>query len=251
MKKTDGEISFSLSEKLIYKDLPSLENIIFHTEDTKNDQKQLTGFTIKCKNMTKDECMELANGNAQIISNLLMITTGIIFKCIMTGNRFKKSTDKYTVQKFVYGSTIIVNHVDLSMLKNNSLNLLEDKKSQLNRQIDYLRKAMNALQANDSVAVINNLHLLHGGKPNGQLAKYRSLRNALNHDPVYNKDIENIQKDFGLNYFQFISDKKFNYYDKKFDYYDEKNKKNLECEARKFLNQTYATIINLICNQTN
>lgn len=202
----------------------------FDTEIGNSNQKSINGFTVKVNNASEDEAKQVAQKKAQILTDILAVTSGTCSEPHMDGTSVKKPTGGHTVSKTFTISYAIRNNADLSMPEAKLTSLLEEANPELNQQMRYINKAMNALKSRDPASAIKDLYLACNQDPQGNLAKYKSLRNALSHDPVYSQDIQHIQKDFGSDYFDFTKENRF-------DYVSEKNKKNLMIEANNFLNQ--------------
>lgn len=239
-EKTDWEIHFSLSEKIDCDDnLPTRLDLEFDTEIGKSGQKSINGFTVKANNVTKETAKQIAEKKANIFTDLLALTSGTSSNHHMDGTRRKKPTGGHTVTKTFTISYSIRNNADLGIQERHLTNLLEGKNPEINQQMKYVNKAMNSIKSRDPASAIKDLYLACNQNPQGNLVKYKSLRNALSHEPVFSNDINNIQRDFGNDYFDFTPEGRF-------DYASTKNQEHLTKEANNFLNQVRTDIKNKI-----
>lgn len=237
---SDWEIHFTLSEKIDCDDnLPIRNDIEFETIIGKENQKSITGFTIKINNTTELNAKEASTNKANILTDLLSITSGTSSIPHLDGTRVKKVTGGHTVTKPFTISYSIRNNADLNIPENKLTSILENQDKELTQQMKYVNRAINAIKVRDPASAIKDLYLACNQNPQGSLAKYRSLRNALSHEPIFPNDIQNIQRDFGLDYFTITSGNSF-------DYSSDKNLKNLTKEANQFLQQVRTEIKNRI-----
>lgn len=239
-KSTDWKIHFTLSEKIdCEENLPTIKDFELDIASGKEGQKSITGFHIKIKNATETEAKETASKKAQIFTDILSVTSGTASSPKRDGQNQIHSTGRQTVSKFVTIRYNIRNNANLNIPENRLNDILENKDSKLSQKIRYVNRAIDGIANGDPVAAIKELVLACDENPQGTLAKYKSLRNALSHDPVFSRDIQNIQRDFGPDYFEFTSENRF-------DYISEQNLKNLTTEANSFLNQVRNDIKNRI-----
>ena len=230
-KPLNWEIHFTLSEKIDCEDkLPTIKGIDIETSIGKANQKSITGFNIKVENTTESIAIETTSKKAQIFTDLLSITSGTASAPRQDRTRVEKSTREYRVSRTLTSSYNNKNNADLNISEKRLENILENRDAELTQQMKHVNRATNAIKNGDPASAIKDLVLACNQDPKGTLAKYRSLRNALNHDPVFKKDIQNIQRDFGPNYFEFTSEDMF-------DYISDQNLENLTTETNSFLKQ--------------
>lgn len=237
---SNWEIHFTLSEKIDCEDnLPTINGIEIEICNGKANQKSITGFNIKVENTTQAIAKEIANKKAQIFTDLLSTTSGTASIPRLDGTRVEKPTGGHTVSKTFTISYNIRNNADINIPIQRLEDILENKDSELSQQMKYVNRSTDAIKNRDPASAIKDLFLACNQNPQGTLVKYKSLRNALSHDPVYQQDIQNIKRDFGEDYFEFTSEDRF-------DYSSDKNMKNLTTEANSFLRQVRDNIKNRI-----
>lgn len=234
------EIHFTLSEKVDCEDdLPTINGIEIETSIGKANQKSITGFNIIVENATETIAKETASKKAQIFTDLLSTTSGTASSPRRDGTRVENVTGGHRVGRTFTFSYNIRNNADLNIPEQRLEDILENRDTGLTQQMKHVNRAIDAIKNRDPASAIKDLFLACNQNPQGVLAKYRSLRNALNHDPVYQQDIQNIQRDFGSNYFEFTSENRF-------DYISDQNLENLTTEANSFLKQVREDIKNMI-----
>jgi len=230
-KPSNWEIHFTLSEKIDCEDkLPTIKGIEIETSLGKLNQKSITGFNIRVENITETIAKETASKKAQIFTDLLSITSGTTSSPRRDGTRVEKPTGGHRVGRTFTFSYNIRNNADLNIPEKRLEGILENKDTGLTQQMKHVNRAIDTIKHRDPVSAIKELVLACNENPQGELAKYKSLRNALSHDPVYRRDIQNIRQDFGTNYFEFTSEDRF-------DYISFQNLENLTIEANSFLKQ--------------
>ena len=228
---SNWEIHFALSEKVDCEDnLPTIKGIEIETISGKANQKSITGFNIKVENVIETVAKETASKKAQIFTDLLSVTSGTASIPRQDGTRVEKLSGGHRVSQTFTFSYNIRNNADLNIPEKRLNEILENKDTELSQQLKYVNRAIDAIKNRDPASAIKDLFLACNQNPQGTLVKYKSLRNALSHDPVFKQDIQNIQRDFGPNYFEFTSEDRF-------DHGSNKNMVNLTTEANSFLKQ--------------
>lgn len=237
---TDWKIHFTLSEKIDCVDtLPTIENFEIEIGTGKAEQKSITGFNINVENATETIAKETASKKAQIFTDLLSITSGTASMPRRDGTSRLNESGRHTVSRtftFMYN---IRNNADLDISQSRLNEILENRDTELSQKMRYVNRAIDAIANRNPASAIKELFLVCDEDPQGSLAKYKSLRNALSHEPVYPNDIQNIQRDFGTNYFEFTLEGRF-------DYISNQNLENLTTEANSFLKQVRENIKNRI-----
>lgn len=235
-KLSNWEIHFTLSEKIDCEDtLPVIENLEIETSIGKTNQKSITGFNIKVENTTKEIAMEKASKKAQTFTDLLSATSGTASIPRLDGTSVEKPTGGHTVSKTFTISYNIRNNAELNIPKQRLEDILENKDTILSQQLKYVNRATDSLKNRDPASTIKELVLACNEHPQGNSAKYKSLRNALSHEIPKPETIQRIKNDFGQDYFVFTSEGRF-------DFSSGRNMKNLTLEANSFLQQVRADI---------
>ena len=228
---SDWEMHFTLSEKIDCEDELSTRNDVeFETTLGKSEQKSITGFTIKVNNVLKIQAEEVSREKAHRLTDFLSTTSGTASIPHLDGTRVKKPTGGYTVSRTWTMSYNIRNNAGMGISKQKLEGILENSNSVLSQQMKYVNRAIHAIKNRDPASAIKELVLACNENPQGNLRKYKPLRNALSHDTPELETIQRVQRDFGLNYFEFTSERRFNFS-------SDKNMKNLTIEANKFLQQ--------------
>ena len=227
---TDWDITYTLTEKIDCEDnLPTIPNIDLEIATGKAEQKSITGFTIHISNViTEEDAILIATKKANNFTDLLSTTSGTSSVPNLGGTRFRLPNGKFRVSKLTTISYNIRNNANLNLQNISWNDVLEGTNPELTQQMKYVNRAIGSISNRDYASAITNLFLACNQNPQGDLSKYKSLRNALNHNPVFQNDIDNLNQNFGQGYFEFTSEKRF-------DFTSEKNNINLRNESQAFL----------------
>ena len=236
----DWKIHFTLSEKVdCEENIPTIKDFELEISTGKEEQKSITGFHINVKNTTETIARETASKKAQIFTDILSVTSGTASSPRRDGQSKIHSSGRHTVSKMITFMYNIRNNADLNISQSRLNEILENRDTELSQKMRYVNRAIDAIANRNPASAIKELFLVCDEDPQGSLAKYKSLRNALSHEPVYPNDIQNIQRDFGTNYFEFTLEGRF-------DYISNQNLENLTTEANSFLKQVREDIKNRI-----
>ncbi len=228
---TDWKIHFTLSKEVDCEtNLPEIKNFELETSIGKAEQKSITGFHINVENTTENNAKEIASKKAQIFTDILSVTSGTASSPRRDGQSRINSSGRHSVSKSITFMYNIRNNADLKISQNRLNELLENNDVELSQKMRHVNRASDAIANRNPAAAIKELVLACNENPQGGLSKYKSLRNALSHDPVFARDIQNIGSDFGINYFEFTSENRF-------DYISNQNLEKLITEANSFLQQ--------------
>jgi len=148
----------------------------------------------------------------------------------LDGTSVKNPSGGRTVTKTFTMKYSIENNANLQIPVSKLVDIVNEKDLDLSQKMAYVTSAIKSLSDYNPEATIRDLALACNGNPQGKLAKFKSLRNALSHDPVYPNDMQNIERDFGNGYFEFKSGNRFNHN-------SANNKKHLLEQAQLFLSE--------------
>jgi len=231
MTNSDWELHFGLSRKVSCESqvTKSHQNIEYELTTENSGQKYLTGFIITLTNKTEADAKLIGQKQAKNFANYLSISSGLPVEEHLDGTRIKNPSGGHTVTKTFTIGYSIENNADLQIPDAKLLDIVNEKDLSLSQQMAYVASAMKSITARSPEAAIRDLVLACGENPQGNLEKFKSLRNALSHDPVYPNDIQKIKQNFGNNYFEFIGDR--------FDHNSHNNKKHLMDQAQLFLTE--------------
>lgn len=239
-KLTNCKMHFILSKSIDYKGIiPSIDDFELEVVSGKSGQKSITGFSINVENTTENHAEEIANKKAQIFTDILSVISGTAPSSRCTGKSIIYSSGRRTVSITLVLQYSIRNNADLNITQNRLNSILENTDTELLQKMRYVNRAIDAIANQNPASAIKELVLACNENPQGDLAKYKSLRNALSHESVFLRDIQNIRRDFGANYFEFTSENGF-------DYTLKQNLDNLDTVAHSFLEQVREQVKNRI-----
>ncbi len=224
--------SFTLNPHINCDDnLPQINKIELDV-DRQKEQHKITGFNITIDNTTKEDGMNKSVLKARRLTDLLVSTSCTSSRFTFAGDRKINPDGSGTVSRAFTSGYSIVDNANLNINETRINEIIDGQNSELNKKMNFIYHATNALHSRDYVSAIRFLDLACNEQPQGDLAKFHYLRNALSHnkDPLKPCTITGIKTEFGNDYFDFTIDNKF-------DFASAKNLRNLQTEAQNFLNR--------------
>ena len=206
-------------------DMPDVE---FVTNVNEKLQKMITGFKIMIQLPNQADAELQANQAAFRLTWLLVASSGTYSAHRMEGCKEMTLSTKRRVSRTIGSGYRIRENAKVNIdqrLFDDILNV----NTEIAEKMQHISNACMASRARDYASVIKYLVLACNEEPTGDLAKFKSLRNALSHnkDPLKDGTVKGL-KDFGRDYFTLTDDGKF-------DAMSANNLHNLEVQAGKFL----------------
>ena len=238
---TSRTLGWQLDYKLVDKidcdsNIQDRDNIIFATKTYgKKSQNAINGFSITSQELNQEDAEKSANSQAIKLTQLLTASSGTHSEFFATGYKEITKSGRRRIGASIPSSYTIRNNTILSMNDNKFQDTLKVN-DKFTEKIQFISKARKAEKSKDFESIIKYLFQACNENPQGELKKFKFLRDAISHnkDKLYNSTIDGLKEGFGENYFQLI--------DNKFDFESEQNIRNLEIQAKSFLRTMHSEL---------
>ena len=223
------KFTYALTDEIDCNDnIRDMQGVEFVTNVNEKQQKMVTGFKIMIQLSNQTDAELRANQAAFRLTWLLVASSGTYSAHRMERREEMILSTKRRVSQTVGSGYRIRNNAMVNIdprLFDDILNL----NTEIAEKMQFIANACMASRARDYASVIKYLVLACNEEPAGDLAKFKSLRNALSHnkEPLNNSTVKGLN-DFGRDYFTLTDDGKF-------DAMSASNLHHLEVQAGKFL----------------
>ena len=230
------DFSFKLSKNVDYAhDLPQINGIEIKSK-IENDQKSITGFSVKVESEIESEGMKIAQRKAQKFADLLSILSGTSLEYPVCNVGMSNGT---IVSKSFSSKWSINNNLDSSISEEQWNKIFDSNNKKL---VFVIRRISGLLHNHDSISVIRDLDFLiqYLGEPyTNEFKKYRTLRNIISHYNINDLTSKQFNFYFKNDDFEFTDDNKL-------DFLSSINLEKLNKYSQEFLKKMISLIIEKI-----
>jgi hypothetical protein len=205
----DRKFDFRLSEECLVGNIRSSQKIKFWVKDN-GDKKLLTGFSIIIKGSRESVGIFEANQKAVILSNFLTVKYGKYIRSFFIGFSKLNKQGTQPVTRLQNYSWLHIRKLNFDFKDSITSDILGDRDKGI--LYDHASRGIKAAEDQDPVTMVREFYQIIEANVPTRLNKFQYLRDVLSHgDQIRDDTKENLEREFGKNYFTFTSKKHFDY----------------------------------------